>query len=181
MKYKLLILFLGGLLLSGCEQNSDLQAYVAQVKARPAQPIDPLPTLTPYVPMKFTASAARNPFLDPQPEQGQMIAKGKLKCIQPDLTRKKEDLEQYSLDNLLMKGTLANEQGLWGLVQVPGGMVYRVSLGQYIGLNYGKITKVTQNNIDVVEMIPDGSGCWTNRETTLTLNTSTTNTNKKQG
>lgn len=181
MKYKLLILFLSTIIVSGCEQNSDLQTYVAQVKARPAQPIDPLPTITPYVPMAFTAQKARNPFIDPKPEQGQMVAKAKLKCIQPDLTRKKEDLEQYSLDNLVMKGTLANDRGLWGLVMAPGGMVYRVSSGQYMGLNHGKITKITQNDIEVVEMIPDGSGCWNNRTTTLTLNTSTTNANKKQG
>jgi type IV pilus assembly protein PilP len=42
MKYRTLILFLSAVMISGCEQNADLQTYVAQVKARPAQPIDPL-------------------------------------------------------------------------------------------------------------------------------------------
>jgi Tfp pilus assembly protein PilP len=62
-----------------------------------------------------------------------------------------------------------------------GGIVYRVTLGQYMGLNHGKIAKVTKDDIDVVEMIPDGSGCWNNRTTKLALNTSATNANKKQG
>lgn len=182
MKYKTLILFLSMAVISGCEQNADLQTYVAQVKARPAQPIDPLPTITPYEPMAFSAQNTRNPFIDPKPEQGQMISKVKAKCIQPDINRQKGELEQYSLDNLLMKGTLADDRGLWGLVLAPGGIVYRVTLGQYIGLSHGKITKVTKDDIDVVEMIPDGSGCWNNRTTKLTLNnTSATNTNKKQG
>ena len=181
MKYKILILFLSTVMISGCEQNSDLQTYVAQVKARPAQPIDPLPTITPYEPMAFIAQESRNPFIDPQPEQGQIFSKTKVKCIQPDITRPKEELEQYSLDNLMMKGTLSDNRGLWGLVLAPGGIVYRITADQYMGLNHGKITKVTKNDIEVVEMIPDGSGCWNNRTTTLTLNTSTTNANKKQG
>ncbi len=181
MKNKLLILFLSSCVLAGCDQNSDLQTYVAQVKSKPAQPIDPLPTITPYEPMKFTAQNSRNPFIDPKPEQGQVVTKAKLKCIQPDLTRTREELEQYSLDNLVMKGTLADSSNLWGLVLSPGGIVYRVSPGQYMGLNHGKITKITKSDIEIVEMIPDGSGCWNNRTTTLTLNTSTTNANKKQG
>ena len=181
MKYKTLILFLTMVMVSGCEQNADLQTYVAQVKARPAQPIDPLPTITPYEPMNFSAQNARNPFIDPKPEQGQLISKVKAKCIQPDISREKEELEQYSLDNLRMKGTLADNSGLWGLVLAPGGVVYRVTLGQYMGLNHGKIAKVTKDDIDVVEMIPDGSGCWNNRTTKLALNTSATNANKKQG
>ena len=181
MNKKLLILFLGSFAIAGCEQNSDLQTYVAQVKSRPAQPIDPLPTITPYEPMKFSAKNSRNPFIDPKPEQGLVVTKAKLKCIQPDLSRTREELEQYSLDNLVMKGTLADTRSLWGLVLSPGGIVYRVSPGPYMGLNHGKITKITKNDIEIVEMIPDGSGCWNNRTTTLTLNTSTINANKKQG
>jgi type IV pilus assembly protein PilP len=181
MNYKSLTLLLSIILISGCDQNADLQTYVAQVKARPAQPIDPLPTITPYEPMSFSPKNARNPFIDPKPEQGQLVGKVKAKCVQPDSSRTKEELEQYSVDNLLMKGTLADGKSLWALIQAPGGVVYRVTLGQYIGLNHGKIAKVTNNDIDIVEMIPDGSGCWNNRTTKLTLNTSTTNANKKQG
>lgn len=184
MKYKTLILFMSIVALSACDKNSDLQTYVAQVKARPAQPIDPLPSITPYEPMSFSAKQARNPFIDPKPEQGQIVGKVKAKCIQPDTSRVKEELEQYSLDILQMKGSLADNSGLWALVQAPtpnGLVVYRVALNQYMGLNHGKITKITKDDIDVAEMVPDGSGCWTNRTTKLTLKTSATNTNKKQG
>lgn len=184
MKFKTLILCISVTTLSACEQNSDLQSYVAQVKARPAQPIDPLPSITPYEAMAFSAQNVRNPFIDPKPEQGQVVGKVKAKCIQPDANRTKEELEQYSLDSLQMKGTLANSSGLWALVQAttPSGIVvHSVALNQYMGLNHGKIIKITKDYVDVVEMVPDGSGCWTNRTTKLTLNTSATNTNKKQG
>ena len=92
MKYKTLILFLSAVMVSGCEQNADLQTYVAQVKARPAQPIDPLPTITPYEPMNFSAQNARNPFIDPKPEQGQLIGKVKAKCT----VLKLQDLQFFS-------------------------------------------------------------------------------------
>jgi len=181
MNYKSLILLLNIVVISGCEQNADLQTYVAQVKSRPAQPIDPLPTITPYKAMMFSPQNTRNPFIDPKPEQGQVVGKVKAKCDQPDDSRTKEELEQYSVDNLLMKGTLADGKNLWALIQAPGGVVYRVSVGQHIGLNHGKIAKVTNNDIDVIEMVRDGSGCWNSRTTKLILNTSTTNANKKQG
>uniref|UniRef100_UPI0025BC39CB pilus assembly protein PilP n=1 Tax=Aquabacterium sp. TaxID=1872578 RepID=UPI0025BC39CB len=152
MNIKTLILLLSIVAIFGCDKNADLQIYVAQVKARPAQPIEPLPTITPYEPIPFLAKNMRNPFIDPKPEQGQAINKPKAKCAQPDINRPKEELEQYSLDNLQMKGTLADERGLWGLVLAPGGIVYRVTLGQYMGLNHGKIAKVTKDDIDVIEM-----------------------------
>lgn len=177
MNRQLLLLFTGLAVLSGCDQNSDLQTYVAQVKARPAPPVEPLPTVTPYTPISFDASDKRNPFSTPRPEMSAQAKTTKAQCIQPDVSRTKEELEKYSLDNIRMKGTLSNNKGLWGLVSVPGGKVYRVADNQYIGLNYGKISKITQNDIEINEMIPDGSGCWTNRTTTLTLITSTTKTN----
>jgi len=177
MNKNIQLLLIGMCLLSGCNQNSDLQTYVAQVKARPAPPVEPLPVVTPYTPVSFDAAEKRNPFSEPKPEMNAIARTSKAQCIQPDISRTKEELEKYSLDNIKMKGSLANTKGLWGLVSVPGGKVYRVADNQYIGLNYGKISKITKDNIEIVEMIPDGSGCWNNRTTTLTLITSTTKTN----
>lgn len=176
MNKQLLLLLSGFVFLAGCDQHSDLQSYVAQVKARPAPPVEPLPTITPYTPVTFVAQNKRSPFIDPKPEQSAVAKAAKKECIQPDSSRTKDDLEKYSLDNMRMKGTLANARGLWGLVSVDG-KVYRVANNQYIGLNYGKINKISPDNIEIIEMIPDGSGCWNNRTTTLTLITSTTKTN----
>jgi len=177
MNKQLLLLFTGLACITGCNQNSDLQTYVAQVKARPAPPVEPLPVVTPYTPVSFDAMEKRNPFSEPKPEMNAQARATQAQCVQPDISRTKEELEKYSLDNIKMKGSLANTKGLWGLVSVPGGKVYRVADNQYIGLNYGKISKITQDSIEIVEMIPDGSGCWNNRTTTLSLITSTTKTN----
>lgn len=167
--------------LAGCEQNEDLQKYVEEVKAKPAPPIEPLPTITPYTAATFGSGKDRDPFINPQPEQGQTIGLVKEKCLQPDMKRVKEDLEQFSLDNLAMKGSLADSVGLWALIQAPGGTVYRVANGQYMGLNYGKVTQITKSEIKIEELVPDNNGCWNHRTTVLSLNNSATNSNKKQG
>lgn len=167
--------------LTACDQDTDLRKYVDEVKAQPPMPIEPLPTLTPYSPAKFTAATERDPFTDPKPEQGQIVGQIKEKCVQPDQARPKEDLEQFSLDNLAMKGTLANTNGLWALIQSPNGTIYRVAKGQHMGLNYGKVTSVSKTEIQIEEMVSDNAGCWDHRVTVLSLNNSVANTHKKQG
>ncbi len=157
------------LAVTACTGSDDLQEYVAQVKARPPQPVEPLPVIRPFVAMKYHPSTERTPFAEPQPELVQPTAKLKKDCVQPDLLRKKEPLEQFSLDNLSMQGTLGEGATLWALILSQEGEVYRVSVGQYMGLNHGRVTKINPDSIELLEYVPDGSGCWTKRATKLNI------------
>ena len=155
--------------ISACTGSDDLQEYVAQVKARPPQPVEPLPVVKPFVAKKYHPSTERTPFAEPQPELVLTTAKLKKDCVQPDLLRKKQPLEQFSLDNLTMQGTLGEGVGLWALILSQEGEVYRVSVGQYMGLNHGRVTKINPDSIELLEYVPDGSGCWTKRTTKLNI------------
>ena len=54
-------------------------------------------------------------------------------------------------------------------LQVPTGEVIKATRGQYIGVNNGKITKVTQSYLTINETLPDGLGCWNTRNVKLAL------------
>ena len=68
-----------------------------------------------------------------------------------------------------MRGTLSEIDTTWALVESNDGSVYRLGLGEYLGLYNGKIAKVTPQNVEIIELIPDGSGCWTERVSSMEL------------
>ena len=103
-------------LLGACSNSDELQDYVTQVKSRPALPIEPLPVIRNFEAMKFNPSTKRTPFTEPQPELAQPAQAVKKDCFQPDASRVKEPLEQFSLDNLTMRGTMGINGRLWALI-----------------------------------------------------------------
>jgi type IV pilus assembly protein PilP len=68
-----------------------------------------------------------------------------------------------------MVGTLEKDAQNWGLVTAPDGAVHRIQPGNYVGKNYGKITLVAEDRIELVEIVPDGLGGWQERGARLDL------------
>ena len=60
-----------------------------------------------------------------------------------------------------------------GLVKDPDGVIHRVHAGNYLGQNYGRITGISEDHIDVVELGPNGSGGWMERPATVALGEAT--------
>lgn len=157
------------LLLTACTGSDELHDYVTQVKSRPALPIEPLPVVENFEAMKFSPETDRTPFTEPQPELAMPTQEAKKDCLQPDGNRVKEPLEQFSLDNLSMRGTMGINGRLWALINSQEGEVYRVAQGQYMGLNHGLITSIKPDAVELQEFVPDGKGCWAKRTTKLNI------------
>ena len=68
-----------------------------------------------------------------------------------------------------MVGTLDRDGETFGLVQTQDGMVHRVLSGNYVGQNDGRITGITESEIQVVEIISDGIGGYLEREAAVAL------------
>ena len=49
------------------------------------------------------------------------------------------------------------------------GHVYTVGKGNYIGQNYGRITNIRADAIDITELVEDAYGNWTFRQTELNI------------
>ncbi|MGE0810384.1 MAG: pilus assembly protein PilP [Immundisolibacter sp.] len=153
------------LVLAGCSsKDAELKTWMDQVRAEEKVTIEPLPVLKPYEPFVYKRDELKDPFLDTLTEQKtENVADAGLDGVRPDLNRRKEALEAYPLDALRMVGTLARGDSLWALIQAPDQTISRVSVGNYLGENYGRITDVADSRVNLMEMIPNGTGGWTER------------------
>lgn len=162
-------LICAGSLLVGCSSDGldDLREFVRTAHADRKPKIEPLPEIKPYEAFAYAATDLNNPFspanLKPQSVQG--VAAGP----RPDMNRRKEPLEDYPLDGLKMVGTLSRGKQSWGIIQTADGAVYRVQRGNYLGQNFGRITRVTDEKIDLVELIQGALGEWVEREASLAI------------
>ena len=140
----------------------NLESWVADVRARPAPPLDPLPVMQQFETFEYAAQTLRDPFSDAwnNAEGG---------GLRPDPDRRKETLEQYPLDSLDMVGTIGKGAGLVALVMGPDKVTYRVRPGNYLGQSDGRVTSVREDGLEHVELVPDGAGGWLERPATLSL------------
>jgi type IV pilus assembly protein PilP len=154
----------GMLVLAGCTSDTrEVEAWVEEVKARPAPPLEPLPVMRQFETFEYAAQDLRDPFSSPSPDRDATGAGG------PDPNRRKEALEAYPLDSLDMVGTIGAGSNLLGLLMAPDKVTYRVRPGNYLGQNDGKITAVYEDRIEIVELVPDGAGGWLERQAKVAL------------
>jgi type IV pilus assembly protein PilP len=163
-------LVLAGLLasLSACGSDQrELQTYIDDVKARPGKGIEPLPEVRPTPKFVYEAGDRRSPFVPDTAEQ--RVRTNPNAVDGPDPNRTREPLEQEPLDSLKMVGTLSNASGTYGLVRDSEGLVHHVTIGNYMGQNDGRITGITDSEIDLVEIVHDRLGGWIQRPASIGL------------
>ncbi|GAA6172602.1 pilus assembly protein PilP [Colwellia sp. KU-HH00111] len=157
-------------LVSGCfDDTSDLQAHMEQVKATTTSQIDPMPEVHEYNHFEYSAFELRSPFSLPEPEVIQQKIQQMSGCLSPDPRRRKQPLEAFAVGDLTMRGTLGDDGVLWALIEASDFTLHRVSIGSYLGLFNGRITEVSAKRVKLVELTPDGSGCWVERETVIRI------------
>jgi|SRR5574344_55139 type IV pilus assembly protein PilP len=163
------VLLSAGLLLSACSDMDELAEWCKVQRKQAAGPIEALPAVKTFVPMKFEPKTDRMPFVLPKPEISAVQPLTPLNCEQPDRERPMEELEQFALDNLFMRGTIMTEGKLRALIQTADGGIVRVVPGMHMGLNFGTVIRVAPDSVEVEEFISDGKGCWDKRATRLDL------------
>lgn len=141
----------------------NLQKWIAEVKARPAPPLDPLPVMQQFETFEYNAYALRDPFSTAFTDEGGGNGP------RPDAGRRKQTLEQFPLDSLDMVGTLGKGSSVVALVMAPDKVTYRVTPGNYMGQSDGRVTGVFEDRIELVELVPDGAGGWLERPATVAL------------
>ncbi|MBU8976826.1 MULTISPECIES: pilus assembly protein PilP [unclassified Lysobacter] len=141
----------------------NLEKWIAEVKARPAPPLDPLPVMQQFETFEYNAYALRDPFSTAFTDDGGGNGP------RPDAGRRKQTLEQFPLDSLDMVGTLGKGNGVIALVMAPDKVTYRVTAGNYLGQSDGRVTGVFEDRIELVELVPDGAGGWLERPATVAL------------
>lgn len=160
-----------GLLVSvaGCSSSSDhddLQNWIASVKSEPKGTIEPLPPLRTYDAYVYNVTAKRSPF-EP-PVEVKPVHQGDPN-VRPDFAREKEYLESFSIDSLSMVGSLERNGVFWVLIKDGNGGINRVTVGNFLGKDHGRIVAVSPTQVDLVEIVSDGLGGWLQRPRTLKL------------
>lgn len=156
--------------MGGCAQQeySDLHQYVNKVKARPSVPLEPLPEMQPVMAYEFVPDGLRNPFV---PFKSEVSAADMTlySGVRPDASRPKEELEMFALDALRMTGTLEQNNVMWALVKDSENKIHRVSAGNYLGKSDGRILRITEDKVELVEIVPDGPGAWREQQAFLVI------------
>ena len=175
-KFKVLFLSLV-MFISGCvdwvEDKQDLVKFVNNAKATPAGKIQPIPEFKPYRSFVYEGATMREPFIAlvqaVEEEQQEEVAENP-GGLQPDLERKKEYLESFAIDQLTMVGTIVKrDDDLWALVRDSNSEIHRVGLGSYLGLDYGEVVELDEQQIVLSEIVSNGRGGWMKRSRNLVL------------
>lgn len=167
-----------GLFGCGDARLGELQAWIAEIKRLPPEPLEPPPQIKQIDNFVYDDTGRRDPFVMDERSAAEVAEARAASGIAPDPLRRKEPLEQYPLDALRMVGTLqwdpdaptaAGRAEVGGLVLAPDGMLHRVRVGNYLGRNEGRITLIDERGIQLVEIVQDGTGNWSERQATLPL------------
>lgn len=166
---RLTLAVLLGLSLSACggDGMDDLRDFVKNAHADRKPKIEPLPEIKPQEIFAYTASDLVDPFAtrNLRPQTASTGGAGP----RPDMNRRREPLEEFPLDALKMVGTLSRGNQSWAVIQAPDGSVHRIQSGNHLGQNFGKVTRVTAERVDVVELIQGALGDWIEREASLVI------------
>lgn len=158
-------------LLAACDnaEQKGLQQELAAMTKDAKGKVDPLPQIKPYAPTAYGAADLVDPFsLQKIRATAKNGAGGGDKLYEAQKERPKEPLESYALETLKMVGTLQQKGQVFGLVKADQAL-YRVRVGNYMGQNFGVVTKVVDDGIMLKELIQDGAGDWSERVTTISL------------
>lgn len=165
-----LCLALTAVLLSGCESSQDeLQAWMEQQKREVRPNVTPLEPPKKFDPQPYEVADTVEPFsaqkltvaLNQQVRQASSL-------LASELNRRREPLEAYPLDSMTMVGSVSRNGQQYALLKVDK-LLYQVKVGDYLGQNYGRITKISETEVALREIVQDAGGEWVERYSTLQL------------
>lgn len=162
------------LMLAGCgaSSESELRDWMAEQKNQTKPRVKPIPEPKQFKPESYSQARAVEPFSREKltqalkRESSQASANGAL--IAPELARRKEALELFPLDAMSLVGGMVKAGQPVALVKVDN-LLYQVRPGNHLGQNYGRVTKITETEVTLREIVQDAVGEWIERTATLQL------------
>lgn len=156
--------------LVGCESRHDkAQQAMNDIRSQPPQPPKPIPVFEAVPSFMYDAQDLRSPFMPTSIANEIRTMAGRR--VYPNENRAKFELESYPLEVLLMKGTMNGAAGIQALIQTPqpDSKIVAVQRGHYLGQNHGRVVRITPQQIDLIEIVPDNRGGYVERPRTLVL------------
>ena len=160
-------LVLVALVLAACSnsEHDDLRQWMDDASKNIKGRIPPLPQVKPYEPVAYDVGNLTDPF---KPSKIGVEQKKSGGGLRPDMDRPREPLEAYPLESLKYVGVMTRKKSSYALIQVDGAL-YQVRPGNYMGQNFGVITKVSESEVALKELVQDSAGDWVEKESSLLL------------
>jgi type IV pilus assembly protein PilP len=163
-----------GVVLLGCSgvEQEDLQKWMTEQRNATKPSVVPIPEPKRFSPAPYGQLAAVEPFSNQKLTQAlkrdSAQATSNAALVAPELNRRKEPLEAFPLDSMALVGSLLPAGKPVALVKVDN-LLYQVKVGNYLGQNYGKVTKVSETEVSLREIVQDAAGEWIERQANLQL------------
>lgn len=159
------------LLLSGCSDSDvrEVRDWMDLTKKETKPSVKPLPAPKDFIPFAYESKEAVDPFNQIKlTAELARAAERSNNPNRPDMSRPKELLENFPLDTMRMVGSLQKGGITYALLQIDKN-VYQVKSGQRMGQNFGLVTRVAENAVDIREVVQDAGGDWVERMSKLEL------------
>lgn len=160
--------------LAGCgaSKEDDIRQWMVQERNQTRPKVAPIPAPKQFVPESYRNASAIEPFSNQKLTQAlkrdsaQVASNGAL--VAPELARRKEPLEAYPIDSMVLVGSIVKGGQPIALLKVDN-LLYQVKPGNYLGMNYGKVTKISETEVTIREIVQDAVGEWIERVASLQL------------
>ena len=161
---------IAALVAAGCSaEHEELSDWMKQ-QAREVKPnVQPLAPPKKFDPEPYAMLQSVDPFSNQKLAVAlRQEARQPNSALTAELNRRKEPLEAFPLDAMAMVGSVERTGRRYALLKVDK-LLYQVKVGDYLGQNFGKITKIGETDIALREIVQDAAGEWIERTTQLEL------------
>jgi type IV pilus assembly protein PilP len=155
---------------AGCGgEQEELTQWMEQQRREVKPSVEPLSPPKKFTPQPYAALSGVEPFSNQK-----LTVALKQESRQPnsllaaEVNRRKEPLEAYPLDSMSMVGSVVKAGRPYALLRVDR-LLYQVKQGDYLGQNYGKITRISETDVALREIVQDAAGEWIERSSALQL------------
>ena len=162
----------GMLTACGAAPEDELQQWMGVQRSEIHPRITPISEPKQFTQERYTMVSEVEPFSNQKLTQAlkkdssQAASNGAL--IAPELARRKEPLEEFPVDSMALVGSMVKAGKPVALVTV-GKLLYQVRLGEHLGQNYGRVTKISETEVSLREIVQDAAGEWIERTASLQL------------
>ena len=161
---------LASFVLVGCSgDQQELSQWMEQQRREVKPNVQPLSPPKKFNPQAYAALGSVEPFSNQKLTVAlKQEARQPNSLLSAELNRRKEPLEAYPLDSMSMVGSVTKAGRPYALLRVDN-LLYQVKQGDYLGQNYGKITKISETDVALREIVQDAAGEWIERTSALQL------------
>ncbi len=155
---------------AGCGgEQGELTEWMEQQKREVKPSVQPLSPPKKFSPQPYASLSGVEPFSNQKLTVAlKQEARQPNSLLAAEVNRRKEPLEAYPLDSMSMVGSVVKAGRPYALLRV-GNLLYQVKQGDYLGQNFGKITKIAETDVALREIVQDAAGEWIERTSALQL------------